>query len=63
MFGDCMLATAILERVLRDAVTFAVRGNSYHLKERLKAGLLRPHDDEVDRAGKLELPREKIRDP
>jgi DNA replication protein DnaC len=34
-------ATAILDRLLYHAVTLNIRGNSYQLKEKLKAGLVR----------------------
>ena len=40
-----MIATAILDRLLHHAVTLNIRGNSYRLKEKLKAGLLRPADN------------------
>lgn len=41
MFGDRVLATAILDRVLHHAITINIRGHSYRLKEMLKAGLVR----------------------
>jgi DNA replication protein DnaC len=41
VFGDRVLATAILDRVLHHAITINIRGHSYRLKEKLKAGLLR----------------------
>ena len=46
MFGDRIIATAILDRLLHHAVTLNIRGNSYRLKEKLKAGLVRSHDDD-----------------
>lgn len=42
VFGDRVIAAAILDRVLHHAVTVNIRGNSYRLKDRLKAGLLQP---------------------
>ena len=45
VFGDRIIATAILDRLLHHAVTLNIRGNSYRLKEKLKAGLVRSHDD------------------
>lgn len=42
VFGDRVIATAILDRLLHHAVTLSIRGNSYRLKEKLKAGLLKP---------------------
>jgi DNA replication protein DnaC len=41
VFGDRVIATAILDRVLHHAITVNIRGNSYRLKEKLKAGLIR----------------------
>ena len=46
IFGDRIIATAILDRLLHHAVTLNIRGNSYRLKEKLKAGLVRSFDDE-----------------
>jgi hypothetical protein len=45
VFGDRVIATAILDRLLHHAVTLNIRGNSYRLKEKLKAGLVRSHDN------------------
>jgi len=42
VFGDRVIATAILDRVLHHAITMNIRGNSYRLKDKLKAGLVRP---------------------
>jgi DNA replication protein DnaC len=42
VFGDRVIAAAILDRVLHHAITINIRGNSYRLKEKLKAGLVRP---------------------
>lgn len=42
VFGDRVIATAILDRVLHHAITLNIRGNSYRLKDKLKAGLIRP---------------------
>lgn len=51
VFGDRVIATAILDRLLHHAVTMNIRGNSYRLKEKLKAGLLRTHDDDGSQPG------------
>lgn len=40
IFGDPIIATAILDRLLHHATTINIRGESYRLKERKKAGLL-----------------------
>ncbi len=44
VFGDRVIATAILDRVLHHAITINIRGNSYRLKEKLKAGLIREEE-------------------
>jgi DNA replication protein DnaC len=44
VFGDRVIATAILDRLLHHAVTLNIRGNAYRLKEKLKAGLVRPEE-------------------
>jgi DNA replication protein DnaC len=41
IFGDRVIATAILDRILHHAITINIRGNSYRLKDKLKAGLVR----------------------
>lgn len=51
VFGDRVIATAILDRLLHHAVTLNIRGNSYRLKEKLKAGLLRPLDNTEPQPG------------
>lgn len=40
VFNDPVLATAILDRLLHHATTLNVKGDSYRLKEKRKAGLL-----------------------
>jgi len=42
VFGDRVIATAILDLILHHAITVNIRDNSYRLKEKLKAGLVRP---------------------
>lgn len=42
VFGDRVIAAAILDRVLHHAITVNIRGNSYRLKDKLKAGLVQP---------------------
>jgi DNA replication protein DnaC len=39
VFGDRVIATAILDRLLHHAFNLNIRGNSYHSKGNLKAGL------------------------
>lgn len=40
IFGDPIIATAILDRLLHHSTTMNIRGESYRLKDRRKAGLL-----------------------
>ena len=42
IFGDPIIATAILDRLLHHSTTVNIRGESYRLKDRRRAGLL-PH--------------------
>ena len=48
VFGDRVIATAILDRVLHHAITINIRGNSYRLKDKLKAGLIRAVETTVN---------------
>lgn len=41
VFSDSVLATAILDRVLHHSKVFVIRGESYRLREKRKAGLIR----------------------
>lgn len=40
IFGDQVIATAILDRLLHHSTTINIKGESYRLKEKRKAGLL-----------------------
>lgn len=40
IFGDGIIATAILDRLLHHSTTVNIRGESYRLKERRRAGLI-----------------------
>jgi DNA replication protein DnaC len=42
VFGETTIASAILDRLLHHSVTMNIRGESYRLKERKRAGLLTP---------------------
>jgi DNA replication protein DnaC len=42
VFGDTVMATAVLDRLLHHVTTINIRGDSYRMKERRKAGLLHP---------------------
>ena len=41
VFGDDMLAAAILDRVLHHSITLTIKGESYRLREKRKAGLIK----------------------
>jgi DNA replication protein DnaC len=48
VFGDNVIATAILDRLLHHSVTVNIKGESYRLKEKRQAGLLnRTPDDRI----------------
>lgn len=56
MFGDNVLATAILDRLLHHSTTLNIKGESYRLKEKRKAGVLAKSatpvsDDEMVESG------------
>lgn len=49
IFGDPIIATAILDRLLHHSTTINIRRESYRLKDRRRAGLLpRPEDQRPD---------------
>lgn len=41
IFGDTVLATAILDRLLHHSHTINIKGESYRIKEKKKAGFFR----------------------
>ena len=41
MFGDPVVATAILDRLLHHSHVLTIRGDSYRLHEKRRAGLLK----------------------
>jgi len=41
VFGDTVIASAILDRLLHHSITVNIKGESFRLKEKLKAGLLK----------------------
>ena len=41
VFGDPVVASAILDRLLHHSITVNIKGESYRLREKLKAGLLK----------------------
>jgi DNA replication protein DnaC len=40
LFGDTVLAGAVLDRLLHHSSTLNIKGNSYRLKDKLKAGIV-----------------------
>jgi DNA replication protein DnaC len=42
VFGDVVVATAILDRLLHHSQIVTIRGDSYRLREKRRSGLLRP---------------------
>ena len=40
MFGDAVVATAILDRLLHHSHVLTIRGDSYRLREKRRSGLL-----------------------
>ena len=42
MFGDVVIASAILDGLLHHSITVDIKGESFRLREKLKAGLLKP---------------------
>ena len=47
VFGDTVIASAILDRLLHHSITINIKGESFRLKEKLKAGLLKPKLDSL----------------
>ncbi len=47
VFGDAVVATAILDRLLHHSHVVTIRGESYRLRTKRKAGLVRPQTAEV----------------
>ena len=41
MFGDAVVATAILDRLLHHSHVITIRGDSYRLREKRRTGLLK----------------------
>lgn len=56
IFGDPIIATAILDRLLHHSTTINIRGESYRLKDRRKAGLFPRADQDSGRAAPLLSP-------
>lgn len=50
IFSDTVLATAILDRLLHHSSTVNIKGESYRIKEKKKAGFFRPEPADVREA-------------
>jgi DNA replication protein DnaC len=61
VFGDPVLATAILDRLLHHSSTINIRGESYRLKERRKAGLL-SHPTAAMQAATIQAVEDSLRE-
>ncbi len=55
IFGDPIIATAILDRLLHHSTTINIRGESYRLKDRRRAGLLPAREQEGQPAAQLSV--------
>ena len=55
VFNDHVLATAILDRLLHHATTLNIKGESYRLKEKRKAGLLGRPQAEVEEKEEVQM--------
>jgi len=55
IFGDPIIATAILDRLLHHSTTINIRGESYRLKDRRRAGLLSSREQEGRTAAELSV--------
>ena len=45
IFGDTVIATAILDRILHHSTVVNIKGESFRLKEKRKSGLLKPEKE------------------
>jgi DNA replication protein DnaC len=61
IFGDSIIATAILDRLLHHSTTINIRGESYRLKDRRKAGLVPPRGQEGAEAAARCLASDSVR--
>ncbi|QLH40862.1 MAG: ATP-binding protein [Defluviicoccus sp.] len=50
VFGDPVVATAILDRLLHHSHVVTIRGDSYRLREKRRSGLIKPTSHEPDPA-------------
>src|SRR6202008_1994487 len=57
IFGDPIIATAILDRLLHHSTTINIRGESYRLKDRRKAGLFPRAEEDSGRTAPFPSPQ------
>jgi IstB-like ATP binding protein len=60
IFGDSIIATAILDRLLHHSTSINIRGESYRLKDRRKAGLVPPRGQEGAEAAARSLASDSV---
>jgi hypothetical protein len=61
IFGDPIIATAILDRLLHHSTTINIRGESYRLKDRRRAGLLPLREQDGREAAAVSVARSPLR--
>lgn len=54
IFSDTVLATAILDRLLHHSTTINIKGESFRLKEKRKAGILAVQERPIDKSADAE---------
>ena len=60
IFGDSIIATAILDRLLHHSTTINIRGESYRLKDRRRAGLAPPRGQDGGEAAARSLASDSV---
>ncbi len=55
IFGDTIIATAILDRLRHHSTTINICGNSYRLKERRRGGLIGGQEQETGESGTVSM--------
>lgn len=61
VLGDAVVASAVLDRLLHHSTVLNIRGESYRLKEKKKAGLFNPNHLSRPSAGSGQAPKEEVR--
>ena len=62
IFGDQVMATAILDRLLHHSTVISIKGDSYRLREKKKAGMLEKQKARKEETDK-EKPEKKEKEP